>query len=98
MCFRSRRGRARRRRGCRSFTGALVKERARRLRERGALALQRHLDAEVGATRRVLAETGERGRTEQFTLVQLATPAAPGAIVEAQDRRRMMAGNCWRLS
>ncbi len=56
----------------------------RRLRERGALALQRHLDAEIGATRRVLAETGERGRTEQFTPVQLATPVAPGAIVEAR--------------
>jgi threonylcarbamoyladenosine tRNA methylthiotransferase MtaB len=64
--------------------GALVKERARRLRERGALALQRHLDAEIGATRRVLAETGERGRTEQFTPVKLATPTAPGAIVEAR--------------
>src|SRR5579863_4537797 len=63
---------------------AAIKERARRLRERGALALRRHLDAEIGATRRVLAETGERGRTEQFTPVKLATPAAPGAIVEAR--------------
>ena len=34
----------------------VVKERARRLRERGALALRRHLDGEVGATRRVLTE------------------------------------------
>ena len=34
----------------------IVKERARRLRERGALALRQHLDGEVGATRRVLTE------------------------------------------
>jgi len=63
---------------------AVVKERARRLRERGALALRRHLDAEIGTTRRVLAETGDRGRTEQFTPVRLAMAAAPGAIVEAR--------------
>jgi len=62
---------------------AVVKERAGRLRERGALALRRHLDAEVGAQRRVLAEYGERGRTEQFTPVKFAKPAAPGALLEA---------------
>jgi threonylcarbamoyladenosine tRNA methylthiotransferase MtaB len=62
---------------------AVVKERARRLRERGILALRRHFDAEIGATRRVLAESCERGRTEQFTPVKLAAPAASGTIVEA---------------
>ena len=52
--------------------------RARRLRERGALALRRHLDAEVGATRRVLTESRETGRTEQFTSrVRGAAPAGP---------------------
>ncbi len=74
---------------------AIVKERARRLRERGAVALRRHLDAEIGATRRVLAEAGERGRTEQFTPVKLATPAAPGTIIEARiaahDGRQLLA-------
>jgi threonylcarbamoyladenosine tRNA methylthiotransferase MtaB len=63
---------------------AVVKERARRLRERGTLALRRHLDAEIGARRRVLAESGERGRTEQFTPVKLARPAVPGAIIDAR--------------
>ena len=63
---------------------AVVKERARRLRERGALALRRHLDAEIGTRRRVLAETADRGRTEQFTPVKLAMAAAPGAIIEAR--------------
>jgi threonylcarbamoyladenosine tRNA methylthiotransferase MtaB len=64
------------------LNGEIVKERARRLRERGALALRTHLDAEVGATRRVLTEAHGRGRTEQFTPVKLATPAEPGTIVE----------------
>jgi threonylcarbamoyladenosine tRNA methylthiotransferase MtaB len=64
------------------LNGEIVKERARRLRERGALALRTHLDTEVGATRRVLTEAHGRGRTEQFTPVKLATPAEPGTIVE----------------
>jgi threonylcarbamoyladenosine tRNA methylthiotransferase MtaB len=73
----------------------IVKERARRLRERGAAALRRHLDGEVGATRRVLTETDDRGRTEQFTLVRLAAPAAPGNILDlkigAHDGRQLLA-------
>jgi threonylcarbamoyladenosine tRNA methylthiotransferase MtaB len=60
----------------------IVKERAARLRERGALALWRHLDAEVGLSRRILVESHDQGRTEQFTQVRLAAPAEPGAIVE----------------
>jgi len=66
---------------------AIVKERARRLRERGELALRRHLDREVGARRRVLVESAHAGRTEQFTVVKLAA-AEPGSIVE-----RTMAGH-----
>jgi len=61
---------------------SIVKERARRLREWGALALRRHLDREVGARRRVLAESDYTGRTEQFTAVKLAAPAEPGNILE----------------
>jgi threonylcarbamoyladenosine tRNA methylthiotransferase MtaB len=60
----------------------VVKQRAARLRARGAQALRAHLDAEVGASRRVLVESEQQGRTEQFTQVQLASPAEPGAIVE----------------
>jgi threonylcarbamoyladenosine tRNA methylthiotransferase MtaB len=73
----------------------VVKERARRLREQGALALRRHLDGEVGATRRVLAEAGGGGRTEQFTAVKLAVPAQPGHIVDvkiaAHDGKQLLA-------
>ncbi len=74
---------------------ALVKERARRLREHGAQALIRHLDAEVGTTRRVLIESRDSGRTEQFTPVKLAAAIAPGEIVALQiaahDGRQLLA-------
>ena len=74
---------------------AIVKERAGRLRERGTLALRRHLDGEVGATRRVLTEAGGTGRTEQFTQVRLAAPAGPGNILDlkmaAHDGKQLLA-------
>jgi threonylcarbamoyladenosine tRNA methylthiotransferase MtaB len=73
----------------------IVKERALRLRRRGALALWQHLDGEVGALRRVLVEQDAKGRTEQFTRVALATPASPGAILElriaAHDGKQLLA-------
>jgi threonylcarbamoyladenosine tRNA methylthiotransferase MtaB len=74
---------------------ATVKERAARLRRRGTLTLARHLDAEIGATRRVLTESRDAGRTEQFTKVSLQTPAAPGRILDLRiaghDGRQLLA-------
>jgi threonylcarbamoyladenosine tRNA methylthiotransferase MtaB len=74
---------------------AVVKDRARRLRERGALALARHLQGEVGAMRRVLTESDAAGRTEQFTQVRLAGSVAPGQIVDVKivshDGRQLLA-------
>jgi threonylcarbamoyladenosine tRNA methylthiotransferase MtaB len=74
---------------------AVVKERARRLRGRGAAALQCHLDAEVGTTRRVMIETGNSGHTEQFARVLLGTHAEPGVILDvkiaAHDGRQLLA-------
>jgi threonylcarbamoyladenosine tRNA methylthiotransferase MtaB len=73
----------------------VVKDRARRLREAGAAALLRHLDGEVGATRRVLVEARDTGRTEQFTMVKLAAPAEAGTIADlkmaAHDGRQLLA-------
>jgi threonylcarbamoyladenosine tRNA methylthiotransferase MtaB len=73
----------------------VVKERARRLRERGALALRQYLDGEVGATRRVLTESPEIGRTEQFTPVRLSMPVEPGKILDltmtSHDGRQLLA-------
>jgi threonylcarbamoyladenosine tRNA methylthiotransferase MtaB len=72
-----------------------IKERARRLRECGDTALRRHLDQEIGATRRVLAEAHDAGRTEHFTRVRLAAPAEPGRILEVKinghDGRQLLA-------
>ena len=71
----------------------IVKERASRLREKGAAALVRHLDGEVGKARRVLMEMGGTGRTEQFTPVRVAGPAEAGAIIDVtiagHDGRRL---------
>jgi len=75
--------------------GALVRERARRLREEGSLALRRHLDGELGGRRRVLVESDCIGRTEQFTLVKLRAAALPGTIIDCtvvgHDGRNLLA-------
>jgi threonylcarbamoyladenosine tRNA methylthiotransferase MtaB len=73
----------------------IVKDRARRLREKGAAALRAHLDAQIGARHRVLTESHALGRTEHFTQVRLAAPVEPGLIVEltvaAHDGRWLQA-------
>ena len=74
---------------------ALIKDRARRLREKGAAALRRHLDAQVGHRHRVLTESQVLGRTEHFTRVRLDGRAAPGVIVDlavaGHDGRQLFA-------
>ncbi len=63
-------------------SGGVIKERARRLREKGDEALRRHLDGEVGRRRRVLTEMGGIGRTEHFTQVKLPAPTARGLMLD----------------
>ena len=60
----------------------IVKDRARRLREKGVAALRRHLDAQVGATRKVLTEFNAIGHNEHFTPVRLDASVVPGMILE----------------
>jgi len=60
----------------------VIKDRARRLREKGEAALRRHLDAQVGRRHRVLTESRELGRTEHFTRARLAAPMQPGIILD----------------
>jgi threonylcarbamoyladenosine tRNA methylthiotransferase MtaB len=67
--------------------GDVVKERARRLRETGEVALQRRLESEIGSTRQVLIESATQGRTEHFMPVAIAGDT-PGAV-----RRLLMAGH-----
>jgi threonylcarbamoyladenosine tRNA methylthiotransferase MtaB len=80
-----------------------VKERARRLRQKGEAALMRHLAGQVGTRQRVLAESRESGRTGHFTQVRFNArldarrdaPIEPGVIVEAaiigHDGRQLIA-------
>ena len=73
----------------------IVKDRARVLREKGETALRAHLQAQVGERRRVLTERGGIGRTEQFTIVKLPAPIAPGTILDltmaGHDGRQLLA-------
>jgi threonylcarbamoyladenosine tRNA methylthiotransferase MtaB len=73
----------------------VVKERAKRLREAGEIALRRHLDGEVGNMRRVLTESEKTGRTEHFTQVRLAHETPAGQVVNlrmaAHDGRHLIA-------
>jgi threonylcarbamoyladenosine tRNA methylthiotransferase MtaB len=62
---------------------AVVKERARRLREAGAVRLASFLKGAVGAVQTVLIETRELGRNEQFAQVKFAQAMTPGATVRA---------------
>src|SRR5205085_11363209 len=75
--------------------GDVVKDRARRLRDKGEAALRRHLDGEVGTQRRVLTERGGIARTPHFTPVRLAAPVEPGLMLDVavagHDGRQLLA-------
>jgi threonylcarbamoyladenosine tRNA methylthiotransferase MtaB len=62
--------------------GAVIHERAARLRAKGEAAFSAHLTAEQGAVRRLLVENGGVGRTEQFTLAEI--DGTPGRFVDAR--------------
>lgn len=49
----------------------IIRARAKRLREAGEAALRKRLDAEIGASRRVLIEGAKQGRTEHFLPVAI---------------------------
>lgn len=61
----------------------VVKERAKRLREAGDLALRRHLDTQIGKLLLVLTERGGMARTEDFTRVRLKDQP-PSRIIAAR--------------
>jgi len=61
----------------------VIKERAGRLRAKGERRLHDFLSREVGATRQILVETEERGRTEHYAPVRFAQTMRPGAIITA---------------
>jgi threonylcarbamoyladenosine tRNA methylthiotransferase MtaB len=74
----------------------VIKARAERLREAGAAALGRHLQAQVGRTLSVVVEKpGVAGHAEDFTEVRWEAPLRPGALaamrVTGHDGRRARA-------
>ncbi len=78
------------------LSGDSIKQRAARLRDKGAAALARHLENEIGARRRVLTEQGGIGRTEQFTAVRLAAPMVARGLmldvmISGHDGRQLLA-------
>ena len=79
---------------------AVVKERARRLRQKGSQAYGAHLAREVeagrrGAVRQALMESETMGRTAQFMPVLCRSQRSVGEIVElritGEDGERLLA-------
>ncbi|KAB2944078.1 MAG: tRNA (N(6)-L-threonylcarbamoyladenosine(37)-C(2))-methylthiotransferase MtaB [Hyphomicrobium sp.] len=62
----------------------VVKERAARLRAKGAMALSHFLDDQAGAEVELLIEQDGVGRTRQFAEMRLPTAVAAGALVRAR--------------
>ena len=63
------------------IAGDIIRERAKRLRVVGDVALRRRLDVEIGKTRSVLIESATLGRTEHFIPVAVVGDT-PGAVRE----------------
>ena len=89
---------ARRPRACRRLPRDVRQGAAARLRQKGEAALRRHLEREVGARRRVLAESERLGRTEQFTPVRLAAAGRAGRDCRCHDHRSRWSPSARRLS
>jgi threonylcarbamoyladenosine tRNA methylthiotransferase MtaB len=73
----------------------VVKERARRLREKGEAALRLHLETQIGGRVQVLSESAKVARTAQFIPVRLASTCTPGEMLDvaiaAHDGRNLIA-------
>jgi threonylcarbamoyladenosine tRNA methylthiotransferase MtaB len=73
----------------------VIAERAAALRRHGTRALQNFFGQEVGRTRKVLAERGNRGHTEHFAPVRFTHGVTAGSLVEARicaaDTHHLMA-------
>lgn len=65
-----------------AVNGALIKDRAARLRGAGDAQVARHLADQVGKAHRVLMENPRMGRTEQFTEVDFTSDQPEGQIVD----------------
>jgi len=64
--------------------GAVIKQRAARLRHAGTARALAHLEAQVGKVHKILTESPRMGRTEQFAEVIFASDQPVGQIVNAR--------------
>ncbi|MGY3295533.1 MULTISPECIES: tRNA (N(6)-L-threonylcarbamoyladenosine(37)-C(2))-methylthiotransferase MtaB [unclassified Bradyrhizobium] len=72
--------------------GPVIKERAKRLRAAGEAALRHRLQAEIGATREVLIESAEQGRTEHYLPVAIGGEEVGSVVplrITASDGERL---------
>jgi len=64
-------------------TGATIRERANRLRTIGREAVMHHLSSQIGVKHKILMESSDKGRTEQFAEVIFSEKQTRGDIVHA---------------
>ena len=67
-----------------AVNGAVIKERAGRLRLAGQRRVAQHLNAQIGQTHDILMESTKMGRTAQFAEVLFDVPQQEGQIVSAR--------------
>ena len=67
-----------------AVSGPVIKARAAKLREAGAVRVALHLEAQIGRKHDVLIETPRIGRTEQFTEVRFDSDQPEGQIISAR--------------
>jgi len=64
--------------------GTIIRDRAQRLRAKGAERLEQHLNAAIGSHSPILVETGHIGRTPHFAKTRFETEQQPGTLIEAE--------------
>jgi len=78
--------------------GAVIKERARRLRAKGQQCVEAYLKTQIGQMTDVLVERDGFGRTPQFARIRLNRDGAAGDIVGARitnmDEKNQLLGTC----
>jgi threonylcarbamoyladenosine tRNA methylthiotransferase MtaB len=67
-----------------AVNGAIIKERAARLRHAGDAQVQRHLQMQIGKQHNILMENPQMGRTEAFTEVHFSASQEVGKIIVAK--------------
>jgi threonylcarbamoyladenosine tRNA methylthiotransferase MtaB len=77
-----------------TLPGAVIKDRAQRLRDAGDAALAAHLSRHIGKRLRILTERGGTGRAEDFSQVHVGD-VLPGLLIEreiiASDGKKLIA-------